>query len=86
MLTWRHLQAEDCFPYESQSEAEFDEMFLVVARSHRHIHSVEDRVTEYLSQGFVNTATTTTTTHLQEYVSYKSRERVVSYLECQAEY
>ena len=59
-------------------------MFLVVARSHRHIHSVEDRVTEYLSQGFVNTATTTT--HLQEYVSYKSRERVVSYLECQAEY
>ena len=38
----------------------------MVARSHRHIHSVEDRVTEYLSQGFVNT---TTATHLQEYVS-----------------
>ena len=43
----------------------------MVARSHRQIHSVEDRVTEYLSQGFVSTANT----HLQEYVSYTERER-----------
>lgn len=42
-------------------------MFLVVARSHRQIHSVEERVTEYLSQGFVST----TTTQLQEYVSWR---------------
>ena len=71
-----NVQSEDCFPYESQSEAEFEEMFLVVARSHRHIHSVEDRVTEYLSQGFVSTANT----HLQEYVSYREREREFNYL------
>ena len=44
-----------------------EEMFLVVTRSHRHIHSVEDRVAEYLSHGFVNT---NSSSHLQEYVSF----------------
>ena len=64
---------EECFPYESQSEAEHEEMFLVVARSHRHIHSVEERVAEYLSQGFVNTATSA---HLQEYVSFTENREI----------
>ena len=45
-----------------------EEMFLVVTRSHRHIHSVEDRVAEYLSHGFVNT--NSSSSHLQEYVSF----------------
>ena len=70
-----YLQSEECFPYESQSEAELEEMFLVVARSHRHIHSVEDRVTEYLSQGFVSTSSAS---NMKEYVSQRVRESLMT--------
>ena len=54
---------EECFPYESQSEAEMDCMFHVVSQSQRELHGVEGRVTEFISQGFVRG------TLSQEYVS-----------------
>ena len=53
----------DSLPYESQSEAELDDQYLVVSRSQRQIHAAEDRVNDFLSQGFVDTQ------DLKEYVS-----------------
>ena len=53
----------DSLPYESQSEAEFDDQYLVISASQRQIHVVEDRVNEFISKGFVDTR------DLKEYVS-----------------
>ena len=50
-------------PYESQSEAETEDVFLTLTSSQRQIHAVEDRVNEYLALGFVGTS------NLTEYVS-----------------
>ena len=57
------FQLTDTLPYESQSEAEFDDQYLVVSKSQRQIHAVEDRVNDFLSRGFVDTQ------DLKEYVS-----------------
>ena len=58
----QQFQLTDSLPYESQSEAEFDDQYLVVSRSQRQIHAVEDRVNDFLSRGFVDTQ------DLKEYV------------------
>ena len=43
----------DEFPYESQSEVEFEEAFKLLSDSQRQIHNVELCAHEYFSQGFV---------------------------------
>ena len=71
-LSWTDstFQAEECFPYESQSEAEVEDMFLLVSASQRQIHGLEGRVADFLSLGFASSANS------REYVSdgllYKS--------------
>ena len=57
------FQTEECFPYESQSEAELEDMFLVVSTSQTQIHGLEARVTDFLSLGF------STAANSREYVS-----------------
>ena len=57
----KFFQSKDQHPYESQSEAEFDDIYHVVSKSQRQIHGVEERVTEYLALGF--------NSNLTEYVS-----------------
>jgi len=48
----KRRESKDQHPYESQSEAEFDDIYHVVSKSQRQIHGVEERVTEYLALGF----------------------------------
>ena len=67
----QRFQLTDSLPYESQSEAEFDDQYLVVSRSQRQIHAVEDRVNDFLSRGFVDTQ------DLKEYVRISLSIRLI---------
>lgn len=49
----RKREMRDEFPYESQSEVEFEEAFKLLSDSQRQIHNVELCAHEYFSQGFV---------------------------------
>ena len=50
------FQAEECFPYKSQSEAGVEDMFLLVSASQRQIYDLEGRVADFLSLSFVSSA------------------------------
>ena len=64
-LSWTDstFQAEECFPYKSQSEAGVEDMFLLVSASQRQIYDLEGRVADFLSLSFVSSA------NIREYVS-----------------
>jgi len=49
----RKREVREEFPYESQSEVELEEAFMLLSDSQRQIHNVEACVHEFFSQGFV---------------------------------